>query len=106
MFRFSIRELTLVVGVLLAWGLDHWRLEQKAELGERFSQCSIALAKRLEKHGEYVTLFACGVPGLDIRDPSQPLNGFSPYLGDEKDLLWEPESFRREAAEFRRRNGH
>jgi hypothetical protein len=106
MFRFSIRELmlvTLVVGMLLAWRLDHWRLAQQAELAERFSDCSIALARRLENHGEYITLFACGIPSLDIRDASLPLNGFTPYLGDEE-VLWEPESLRQEAAEYRRRN--
>ena len=106
MFRFSIRELmlvTLVVGVLLTWWLDHRRLAQQAELAERFSDCSILLARRLENHGEYVTLLACGIPCLDIRDPSQPLNGFVPHLGDEE-VLWEPESLRQEAAEYRRRN--
>ena len=109
MFRFSIRELllvTLVVGVLLGWWLDHRRLGQKAELAENFAQCSVALAKRLEKHGEYITLYACGIPSLQIRDPSQPRDGLVFYLGDEKDLLWEPESLRQEAAEFRRRNGY
>src|SRR6476659_4170633 len=105
MFRFSIRELmlvTLVAAMLLAWWLDHQRLQQKAKLAENFSACSISLARRLENHGEYITLFACGVPSLEIRDPSLPLNGFTPYLGNEE-VLWEPESLRQEAAEFRRR---
>jgi hypothetical protein len=33
MFRFSIRDvlwLTVVVGLAIGWGLDHWRLAHKA----------------------------------------------------------------------------
>jgi hypothetical protein len=59
MFRFTIRELLVVValvGTLLGWGLDHWRLE-----GERTHAVDLAemaverftVMHYLHEHGEF-----------------------------------------------------
>ena len=72
MFRFTIRDvlwLTVVVGALAAWGVDHWRLEQKAGV---FQSWNHVLAKELEVHDQFVRFLPTGMFIDTTWDDGQP----------------------------------
>jgi hypothetical protein len=54
MFRFSIRELmlvTLVVGLVVGWGLDHLRLSKSLSEAEKWRKAAGALEHMLSELG-------------------------------------------------------
>jgi hypothetical protein len=72
MLRFSIRDvlwLTALSAALAAWGLDHWRLEKRANV---FMSWNRVLAERLEPHGEVVQLLPSGMYIDDTWDDGKP----------------------------------
>ena len=107
MFRFSLRELmlvTLVVGMGFAWWLDHRRLGEKAELADRFSQCTIHLAKMLERYGWHMTVHSSGALSGDYCDPAGPPADVSQLPDEDSVILWATDAQWRHTRRIRQLN--
>ena len=107
MFRFSIRELmlvTLVVGLGLGWWLDRRRFEEVAERADRFSQCTVHLAKMLERYGWHMTVFTDGLLAGDYCDPAGPPTDVSLLPDDDSTILWATEAQWRHTRRIRQLN--
>ena len=105
MFKFTIRELlllTLVVGLAVGWWLDHRRLEESAELANRFSQCTVHLAKMLERYGWHMTVFTDGLLCGDYCDPASPTTDVSLLPDDDGSVLWASDATWKFTREVRR----
>ncbi|MFN0017666.1 MAG: hypothetical protein ACKVP0_05355 [Pirellulaceae bacterium] len=77
--KFSVRDLflvTVIVSLVLGWGLDHYRSSLTAQRANRAEQISTTLEEVLRDNGWDVEFTNRNVSGYKVRYPSDPATTF------------------------------